>query len=55
MKKFIIMERTRKSLKKQLDKLEKSHDDTVTFEQLGIDHIFIDEAHEYKNCAKCCV
>ncbi|MBR4318996.1 MAG: DEAD/DEAH box helicase family protein, partial [Oscillospiraceae bacterium] len=43
------MERTRKSLKKQLDKLEKSHDDTVTFEQLGIDHIFIDEAHEYKN------
>ena len=43
------MERTRKSLKKQLDKLEKSHDDTVTFEQLGIDHLFVDEAHEYKN------
>ena len=43
------MERTRKSLKKQLDKLEKSHDDTVTFEQLGIDHLFVDEAHEFKN------
>ena len=40
------MERTRKSLQKQLEKLEKNHDDTVTFEQLGIDHLFVDEAHE---------
>ena len=38
------MERTRKSLQKQLDKLEKSNqDDTLTFEQLGVDKIFIDE------------
>lgn len=41
------MERTRKSLQKQLDKLEKANqDDTLTFEQLGIDRLFIDEAHE---------
>ena len=40
------MERTRKSLQKQLDKLNKNHDDTLTFEQLGVDKLFIDEAHE---------
>lgn len=41
------MERTRKSLQKQLDKLEKANqDDTLTFEQLGIDRLFVDEAHE---------
>lgn len=40
------MERTRKSLQKQLDKLDKNHDDTITFEQLGVDKLFIDEAHE---------
>ena len=44
------MERTRKSLQKQLDKLQKaSQDDTLTFEQLGIDRLFVDEAHEFKN------
>ena len=44
------MERTRKSLQKQLDKLEKANqDDTLTFEQLGINRLFIDEAHEFKN------
>lgn len=44
------MERTRKSLQKQLDKLEKANqDDTLTFEQLGIDRLFVDEAHEFKN------
>ena len=43
------MERTRKSLQKQLDKLKKSHDDTITFEQLGVDKLFVDEAHEFKN------
>ena len=33
-----------------LDKLEKANqDDTLTFEQLGIDRLFIDEAHEFKN------
>lgn len=48
------MERTKKSLEKQLAKLEKNHDDTITFEQLGVDKLFIDEAHEFKNCAKRC-
>lgn len=44
------MERTRKSLQKQLDRLEKANqDDTLTFEQLGIDCLFVDEAHEFKN------
>lgn len=40
------MERTKKSLEKQLAKLEKNHDDTITFEQLGVDKLFVDEAHE---------
>lgn len=49
------MERTRKSLQKQLDKLEKANqDDTLTFEQLGVDRLFLDEMHEFKNCAKRC-
>ncbi|MDE6834587.1 MAG: DEAD/DEAH box helicase family protein, partial [Ruminococcus sp.] len=48
------MERTKKSLEKQLAKLEKNHDDTITFEQLGVDKLFVDEAHEFKNCAKRC-
>ena len=44
------MERTRKGLQKQLDKLEKANqDDTLTFEQLGVDKLFVDEAHEFKN------
>lgn len=43
------MERTKKSLDKQLDKLNKNHDDTITFEQLGVDKLFVDEAHEFKN------
>ena len=40
------MERTKKSLEKNLDKLQKNHDDTITFEQLGVDKLFVDEAHE---------
>lgn len=43
------MERTRKSLEKQLSGLEKKHDDTITFEQLGVDRLFVDEAHNFKN------
>ena len=44
------MERSRKSLQKQLDKLEKmNQDDTLTFEQLGVDRLFVDEMHEFKN------
>ena len=47
LKQIKAMERTRKSLQKQLDKLEKANqDDTLTFEQLGIDRLFVDEAHE---------
>lgn len=43
------MERTKKSLEAKLDKLEKSHDDIITFEEMGIDKLIIDEAHEFKN------
>lgn len=45
------MERTRKSLKLRLEKLlnTEKKDDVVTFEQLGVDRLFIDEAHNYKN------
>ncbi len=43
------MERTKKSLEKSLDKLEKSHDDILTFEEMGIDKLIVDEAHEFKN------
>lgn len=50
------MERTRKSLETKLAKLndQSRKDDTVTFEQLGIDRLFIDESHYFKNCAKRC-
>ena len=44
------MEKTRKSLQKQLDRLEKvNQDGTIIFEQLGVDKLFVDEAHEFKN------
>lgn len=44
------MERTRKSLQAKLDKLSTSRkDNTVYFEELGIDKLFVDEAHEFKN------
>ena len=45
------LERTRKSLEARLEKLqaEGRKDDVVTFEQLGVDRLFIDEAHNYKN------
>ncbi len=47
------MERTRKSIDAKLDKLndQSRKDDVVTFEELGVDRIFIDEAHYYKNLA----
>ena len=50
------MERTRKSLETRLAKLndQSRKDDTVTFEQLGVDRLFIDESHYFKNCAKRC-
>ena len=45
------MERTRKSLEARLEKLndQSTKDDTVTFEELGIDRLFIDESHNFKN------
>lgn len=43
------MERTKKSLEARLDKLEKSHDDIITFEEMGVDKLIVDEAHEFKN------
>ena len=45
------LERTRKSLEARLEKLqaEDRKDDVVTFEQLGVDRLFVDEAHNYKN------
>lgn len=45
------LEKTRKSLKLRLEKLraEDRKDDVVTFEELGVDRLFVDEAHAYKN------
>ena len=45
------LERTKKSLEARLEKLqaEGRKDDVVTFEQLGVDRLFVDEAHNYKN------
>ena len=50
------LERTKKTVKQRLDKLndQSRKDDVVTFEELGVDRIFIDEAHYYKNRAKRC-
>ena len=47
------MERTKKGLKAKLDKLndQSRKDDIVTFEELGVDRLFVDEAHNYKNLA----
>ena len=45
------MEKTRKTLQTRLDKLmaEEKKDDVVTFEQLGVDRLFVDESHAFKN------
>lgn len=45
------LERTKKSLEARLEKLqaEGRKDDVVTFEQLGVDRLFVDESHNYKN------
>lgn len=47
------MERTRKKLEKKLEQLldDTKKDTVITFEELGIDRIFVDEAHYYKNLA----
>ena len=45
------MEKTRKSLQTRLDKLTSTErkDDVITFEQLGVDRLFVDESHAFKN------
>ena len=45
------MERTRKTLEAKLDKLraDSRKDDVIIFEQLGVDRLFVDESHFYKN------
>lgn len=44
------MERTKKNLEKQLAKLQSAKkDNSIYFEELGIDKLFVDEAHEFKN------
>ena len=45
------MEKTRKSLEARLDKLLAANrkDDVITFEQLGVDRLFVDESHAFKN------
>lgn len=45
------MEASRKKIKKKLEALQdkKRDDDTVYFEELGVDHLFLDEAHMFKN------
>ena len=45
------MEKTRKSLEQKLEKLKATErkDDVVTFEQLGVDRLFVDESHSFKN------
>ena len=45
------MEKTRKALETKLEKLrsDERKDDVITFEQLGVDRLFVDESHFYKN------
>ncbi len=45
------MEKTRKGLEQRLEKLKATErkDDVVTFEQLGVDRLFVDESHSFKN------
>ena len=50
------MEKTKKSLLTRLEKLNDTSrkDNVVTFEQLGVDRLFVDESHNYKNRVKRC-
>ena len=57
--KFTIkqMEKSRKQLEMKLEKLRAAErkDDVVTFEELGVDRLFVDESHSFKNRVKRCV
>ena len=50
------MERTKRKLEDRLNKLNNRDrkDDVVNFEHLGVDKLFVDEAHNFKNCARRC-
>lgn len=50
------LEKSKKSVKQKLEKLndQSRKDNVVTFEELGVDRLFIDESHYYKNRAKRC-
>ena len=50
------LEKTKKSLEVKLKKLQDTSrkDDVITFEQLGVDRLYVDEAHAFKNRAKRC-
>ena len=52
------MEKTRKTLETKLEKLrsDERKDDVITFEQLGVDRLFVDESHAFKNlfCTQKC-
>lgn len=50
------LEKTKKSLQARMKKLndQTRKDDVVTFEQLGVDRLFVDESHSFKNRAKRC-
>ncbi len=50
------LERTKKGLETRLKKLQDTtrKDDVITFEQLGVDRLYVDEAHSFKNRAKRC-
>ena len=45
------LEKSKKSIRQKLDKLndQTKKDDVVTFEELGVDRLFVDESHYYKN------
>ena len=50
------LEKSRKSLEARMAKLndQSRKDDVITFEELGVDKLFVDEAHGFKNCMKRC-
>ncbi len=50
------LEKTKKSLQAKMEKLndQSRKDDVITFEELGVDRLFVDEAHNFKNRAKRC-
>ena len=50
------LQRTKKHLEEKLKKMndQSRKDNTIYFEELGVDKMFVDEAHNYKNCARRC-